>query len=600
MGIEDQPSTDIDSAVRRRLLHTALRNATRSVWMLLVAMALIAVFGWLADRPLAGVLAAAVGGVAALMRRHLAHRHALAPPQTEAEMAGVVRRLDATAVAVGLMWAACTFAVYPALGETARTLYLVMVCGSIAYSAQFMAMAGRSFAWLTLLQVGAVSVASLVFEPVRSVPLALIAPLYGLAMLNASRELRATITESLRRGLEAEAVNATLQRAKQAADAASIAKSQFLATMSHEMRTPMNGILGALDLMRDTPLDKRQRSLVRTAVASGESLLCIIDDVLDHSTIESGKLKLDPAPMSVHAVAASAAALLRSTAEQRRLKVDLQIQPDVPDAVIGDASRLKQVLLNLVGNGIKFTERGGVSLRLSRANAPPGLCGVRFEVVDTGIGIPAQAIPKLFQPFSQVDATRSRSHGGTGLGLSISQRIVEAMGGRITVESAERQGSRFSFTLTLPPGPEPGMFLPGSQDSGLMPLAPVPAAALDGRVLLVEDNPVNRLIAAEMLKSFGLDVVEAEDGQQALAQIDGQHFDLVLMDIQMPVLDGYAATQRIREREGRLRLARVPIVALTANAFDEDAALSLAAGMDAHLSKPYTREQLRTLLEQWL
>ncbi|MBK1689785.1 ATP-binding protein [Rubrivivax gelatinosus] len=598
MGTEDQPSTDIDSAVRRRLLHTALSNATRSVWMLLVAMAFVAVLGWLSERPLAGAAAAAVGGTAALMRRHLARRHTAAPPESEADMVRVERWLDATAVAVGLMWAVCTFAVYPALDESARTLYLVMVCGSIAYSAQFMAMAGRSFAWLTVLQVGAIVVASLTLAQVRSVALAVIAPLYGIAMLNAAREMRTTITESLRRSLEAEAVNLSLQRAKQAADAASIAKSQFLATMSHEMRTPMNGILGALDLMRDTPLDKRQRSLVRTAVASGESLLCIIDDVLDHSTIESGKLKLDPAPMSVHAVAASAAALLRSTAEQRRLKVDLQIHPEVPDAVIGDASRLKQVLLNLVGNGIKFTERGGVTLRLSRAPAPPGFCGVHFEVADTGIGIPVQAVPKLFQPFSQVDATRSRSHGGTGLGLSISQRIVGEMGGRISVASTEGRGSCFSFTLALPPGPDPGLLSAPPPDSGLMPLAPAPALA--GRVLLVEDNPVNRLIAAEMLKSFGLIVVEAEDGQQALAIIDHQHFDLVLMDIQMPVLDGYAATQLMRDREARLRLARVPIVALTANAFDEDAAQSLAAGMDGHLSKPYTREQLRALLTQWL
>lgn len=598
MGNEDQPSTDIDSAVRRRLLHTALRNATRSIWMLLAAMALVVLLGWLGGRPLAGGVAAAVGGVAALMRLQLARRHASEPPRSNAETARVVQWLDVSAAAVGLMWALCTFTVYPALDETARTLYLVMVCGSIAYSAQFMAMAGRSFTWLTLLQVGSIVVVSLVLDPVRSAALAAIAPLYGLAMLNASRELRTTVTESLRRGLEAEAVNTTLQRAKQAADAASIAKSQFLATMSHEMRTPMNGILGALDLMRDTPLDKRQRALVRTAVASGESLLCIIDDVLDHSTIESGKLKLDPTPMSMHAVAASAAALLRSTAEQRGLKVDLQIEADVPDAVVGDASRLKQVLLNLVGNGIKFTERGGVTLRLSRAPAPQGMCGVRFEVADTGIGIPAQAVPKLFQPFSQVDATRSRSHGGTGLGLSISQRIVAAMGGRITVDSVEGRGSRFSFTLALPPGPDPGFVNAAAPDSGLMPLDAAPT--LQGRVLLVEDNPVNRLIAAEMLKSCGLDVVEAEDGQQALETIDREHFDLVLMDIQMPVLDGYEATQRIREREARLRLARVPIVALTANAFDEDAALSLAAGMDAHLSKPYTREQLRALLKQWL
>ncbi|MBZ8138756.1 hybrid sensor histidine kinase/response regulator [Rubrivivax gelatinosus] len=594
----EQASPDIESLVRRRLLCTALRNATRGVWMLLVAMGLVAALGWMAGRPLAAAGAATVGGIAALLRRSLARRHADTPPATDAEMARVARWLDATAIAVGMMWAVCTVAVYPGLDEQARTLYLVMVCGSIAYSAQFMAMASRSFAWLTTLQIGAICAVSLLVEPVRSLPLALLAPIYGLAMLNAARELRLTIAESLRRGLEAEAANVSLQRAKQAADAASISKSQFLATMSHEMRTPMNGILGALDLMRDTPLDKRQRSLVRTAVASGESLLCIIDDVLDHSTIESGKLKLGPAPMSVHAVAASAAALLRSTAEQRGLKVELQIAPEVPDAVIGDASRLKQVLLNLIGNGIKFTERGGVTLRLTPAAAPEGRRGVHFEVADTGIGIPADAIARLFQPFSQVDATRSRSHGGTGLGLAISQRIIEAMGGHIGVESTEGRGSSFGFTLALPPAPEPVPLHPPMLDSGLMPLAPAPA--LHGRVLLVEDNPVNRLIAAEMLKTFSLDVVEAEDGQQALERIDREHFDLVLMDIQMPVLDGYAATQRIREREARLRLARVPIVALTANAFDEDAAQSLAVGMDAHLSKPYSREQLRTLLKQWL
>jgi CheY-like chemotaxis protein len=253
------------------------------------------------------------------------------------------------------------------------------------------------------------------------------------------------------------------------------------------------------------------------------------------------------------------------------------------------------VLLNLVGNGVKFTERGGVTVELSALPASEGRCCVRFDVSDTGIGIPAEAMVHVFQPFHQVDGTRSRTYGGTGLGLAICQRIVEAMSSRITVQSVPGQGSRFSFTLDLPRARN---LPPAPPSSDFAPLDSV--ATLSGVVLMVEDNPVNRMIGVEMLKSFGVEVVEAEHGGQALQLIDQQRFDLVLMDIQMPVLDGYAATQKVRERESRLRLPRVPIVALTANAFDEDAHQSLAAGMDAHLAKPYTREQLRELLRQWL
>jgi two-component system, sensor histidine kinase len=358
----------------------------------------------------------------------------------------------------------------------------------------------------------------------------------------------------------------------------------------------MNGVLGALDLLRTTALDLRQRRLVKTAAASGESLMDILNDVLDHSKIEAGKLQLATTPMSLHSVAASAAALFRANAESRGLTVSLEVGPGVADAVIGDAPRLKQVLLNLVGNGVKFTERGGVTLRLTALPSEPGHACVRFDVEDTGIGIPQEAMHHVFQPFHQIDSTRSRLRGGTGLGLAISQRIIQAMGGQIDLRSHPDRGSRFGFTLTLPlsrvkPPPPMG-------DSSFAPLDS--RAPLQGVVLLVEDNVVNRLIGVEMLKSFGVEVIEAEHGQQALDLLDRQRFDLVLMDIQMPVLDGYAATQQVREREARLRLPRVPIVALTANAFDEDATLSLAAGMDAHLAKPYTREQLRELLSQWL
>jgi CheY-like chemotaxis protein len=302
------------------------------------------------------------------------------------------------------------------------------------------------------------------------------------------------------------------------------------------------------------------------------------------------------APMSLHSVAGAAAALFRANAETRGLTVRLEIGEGVPEGVIGDAQRLKQVLLNLIGNGVKFTEKGGITLRLSApAPAAAGRCRVRFEVRDTGVGIPDEALSEVFLPFHQVQSARARLRGGTGLGLAICQRIVEAMGGRIELSSRVGQGSTFSFELDfplatdMPPAPPESDF--GSLDAH---------ETLQGVVLLVEDNVVNRMIAAEMLRSFQLDVLEAEDGAQALHLLEHQRVDLVLMDVQMPVLDGYATTRLIREREARLRLPRLPIVALTANAFDDDAAQSALAGMDAHLAKPYSRAQLRELLKRWL
>jgi signal transduction histidine kinase/FixJ family two-component response regulator len=592
------PEADIDLEKTRLLFRNA---GMAQVVTVINAGVVLFIFGGLRPPIWAMVWWAATALVAAA-RYGLAHQFLVHAPTAQFARRWRCRAL-AGALVAGVVWGAGGIAVMVMAPGSTRLFTALVMAGMVAGAVPILSAVPSAFrAYAIPVMAAVIGTALLDTHGAPDWMLALVSAVYLLAMLRSARLFHDSLDSSIRLALRMRQMAEELELARRGAEAASTAKSQFLATMSHEIRTPMNGILGMAQLLLLPGLaEKKRQDYTQTILSSGQTLLTLLNDILDLSKVEAGKLEIVPAEFDPAQMITEAAALFAEAAHHKSLRIDAQCRGMLRQRYRADPLRLRQMLSNLISNAIKFTAQGSILIEAAEVECDLDGAVLEFAITDTGIGIAEDKQALLFQRFSQADSSTTRQYGGTGLGLSIVRNLAKLMDGSTGVESEVGRGSRFWFRVRA------GL-IPADQDSDPIERVHETATAAEpsmateaGLILVVEDNLVNRKVVEGMLARKGFLVVCAEHGQAAVEKLTtGIVPDLVFMDCQMPIMDGFEATKLIRQWEIAQGKPRLPIIALTAGAFEEDANRCLAAGMDDFLTKPLNFDALMSVLSKWV